>query len=51
MAKIEEKNLESLKSQRELGLWLNWSLPTKNEPNRTKIDDLVTKSMFGDRKS
>ena len=25
-------------------LWLKWSLPTKNEPNRTKIDDLVTKT-------
>ena len=26
-------------------LWLKWSLPTKNEPNRTKIDDLVTKTI------
>ena len=25
-------------------------MPTKNEPNRTKIDDLVTKTKFGDRK-
>ena len=25
-------------------LWLKWSLPTKNEPDRTKIDDLVTKT-------
>ena len=32
-------------------LWLKWSMPTKNEPNRTKIDDLVTKTKFGDRKS
>ena len=32
-------------------LWLNWSLHTKNEHNWTKIDDLVTKTMFGDRKS
>ena len=32
-------------------LWLKWSMPTKNEPNRTKIDDLVTKTRFGDRKS
>ena len=23
----------------------------KNEPNRTKIDNLVTETMFGDRKS
>ena len=32
-------------------LWLKWSMHTKNEPNRTKIDDLVTKTKFGDRKS
>ena len=32
-------------------LWLKWSLLTKNEPNRTKIDDLVTKTMFGNRKN
>ena len=32
-------------------LWLKWSMPTKNEPNRTKIDDLVTKTMFGNRKN
>ena len=25
--------------------------PTKNEPIRTKIDDLVAKTKFGDRKS
>ena len=31
-------------------LWLKWSMPTKNEPNRTKIDDLVTKTKFGYRK-
>ena len=27
------------------------SMPTKNEPFRTKIDDLVAKTKFGDRKS
>ena len=27
-----------------------WSLPTRNEHNSTEIDDLVTKTMFGDRK-
>ena len=32
-------------------LCLKWSLPTKNDPNWTKIDDLVTKTMFGFRKS
>ena len=32
-------------------IWLKWSMPRKNEPNRTKIDDLVTKTRFGDRKS
>ena len=32
-------------------LWLKWSMLTKNEPNWTKIDDLVAKTMFGDRKS
>ena len=32
-------------------LWLKWSLPTKNEQNWSKIDDLVTKTMFGDQKS
>ena len=26
-------------------------MPTKNEPNWTKIDDLVTNTKFGDRKS
>ena len=31
-------------------LWLTWSLHTKNEHNWTKIDDLVIKTMFGDRK-
>ena len=31
-------------------LLLNWSLHTTNEHNLTKIDDLVTKTMFGDRK-
>ena len=25
-------------------------MPTENEPIRTEIDDLVTKTMFGDRK-
>ena len=34
-----------------LWLWLKWSLPTKNGPNRTKIDDLVTKTKFDVRKS
>ena len=32
-------------------LWLKLSMPTKNEPIRTKIDDLVAKTKFGDRKS
>ena len=32
-------------------LWLKWSMPTKNEPFRTKIDDLVAKTKFVDRKS
>ena len=32
-------------------LWLKWSVPPKNEHNWTKIDDLVSKTMFGDRKS
>ena len=32
-------------------LWFKWSMPTKNEPNRTKIDDLVAKTKFGGRKS
>ena len=32
-------------------LCLNWSLQTKNEHNWTKNDDLVTKTMFGDRKN
>ena len=32
-------------------LWVQWRLPTKNEPNRTKIHDLVTETMFGDWKS
>ena len=32
-------------------LCFKWSMPTKNEPNRTKIDDLVAKTKFGDRKS
>ena len=32
-------------------LWVQWRLPTENEPNRTTIDDLVTKTKFGDRKS
>ena len=32
-------------------LWLKWSVPTKNEHPWTKIDDLVSKTMFGDRKS
>ena len=32
-------------------LWLKWSLPTKNEHNSTEINDLVTKTMFGDRNS
>ena len=32
-------------------LWLKWSLPTKNEPNQTKIDDLLTKTKFDVRKS
>ena len=32
-------------------LWLKWSLSTKNEHNWTTIDDLVTKTMFGDRKN
>ena len=32
-------------------LGLKWSMHTKNEPDRTKIDDLVTKTKFGDRKS
>ena len=31
-------------------LWLKWSMPTKNEPNRTKIDDLVAKTKFSDSK-
>ena len=30
-------------------LCLNWSLQSKNKHNWTKIDDLVTKTMFGDR--
>ena len=32
-------------------LWLKWSLSTKNEHNLTEIDDLVTKTMFGDWRS
>ena len=32
-------------------LGLKWSLSTKNVHNLTKIDDLVSKTMFGDRKS
>ena len=32
-------------------LCLKWSLPTNNEHNSSEIDDLVTKTMFGDRKS
>ena len=32
-------------------LLLKWSLNTKNEPNRTKIYDLVTKTKFDVRKS
>ena len=32
-------------------LWLKWSMPTKNEPFWTKIDGLVAKTKFGDRKS
>ena len=32
-------------------LWLKWSLPAKNETNRTKIDDLVTKTKVGGQKS
>ena len=32
-------------------LWLKRSMLTKNEPNRTKIDDLVAKTKIGDRKS
>ena len=32
-------------------LWLKWSLPTNNEHNLTEIDDLVTKTMFGDWKN
>ena len=32
-------------------LWLNWSLHIKNEHNWTKIDDLVTKTMFRGRRS
>ena len=30
--------------------WLKWSVPPKNEYNWTKIDDLLSKTMFGDRK-
>ena len=30
--------------------WLKWSMHTKNKPNRTKIDDLVAKTKFSDRK-
>ena len=29
-------------------LWLKWSLPTNDEHNSIEIDDLVTKTMFGD---
>ena len=32
-------------------LWLRWSLPTINEHNSTEINNLVTKTMFIDRKS
>ena len=32
-------------------LGLKWSMHTKNEPDRTNIDDLVTKTKFGDRKN
>ena len=32
-------------------LWLQWSLPTINEHNLTEIDVLVTKTIFGHRKS
>ena len=31
--------------------WIMWSFPIKNELNRTKIDEMVTKTKFGDRKS
>ena len=51
MAKIGDKISNHSSLSATMGLWLNWSLPQQNEPNRTKIDDLVTKAKFGDRKS